>query len=195
MSSTTYLYWLRLPEHTDPLSEGYIGITKDAEIRQRAHFLSNGSFYQLRDTAVFDVLNEYPTREEAGAAEFEMRPAAYIGWNRAPGGVGTTYFGLSAVPENFPDFRNPKHKPRKPKPKKTAAPRREYSKVPHRLFNFRVDCDIADQFKQICQGNDVSMARMLKQYMQQEVGEHISYKEEAPTRELIQQTVTDGIFI
>jgi len=185
MSSTTYLYWLRLPEHTDPLSEGYIGISRNPDTRYKAHISNTGNFYLKRDTAVFSVLHEYPTREDAFAAEEEMRPTSYIGWNRAPGGQYMQYHNRNGKPpRGFPDYRNPNCaiKPVNFKPTKDEKDMR--------LFNFRGDCDILDKFQQICKGNDVSAASMLKQYMQQEID-----TQTAQRKPLFIQQVSDEIYI
>jgi hypothetical protein len=31
------VYWIRLPEHTDPLTEGYVGVSKNWKKRVRDH--------------------------------------------------------------------------------------------------------------------------------------------------------------
>ena len=77
------VYWIHLPFHTDPLTEGYIGITNNFERRREEHFLKSTRF---PPGSVMDLLEECD-RETARAKEFEMRPRWHIGWNGAPGGM------------------------------------------------------------------------------------------------------------
>jgi len=89
MSSTNYLYWIHYPSHTDPRSEGYIGITKDPYHREWRHRNNAGNpiaYNAMRKGAVFSVLEQYNTREEAISREIELRPSENIGWNIREGG-------------------------------------------------------------------------------------------------------------
>lgn len=98
--TTHYLYWYRLPEHTCPMEQGYIGITNDIERRKLQHkYQSNPNnlsyldthFYRAvnkyggLDALVFEVLHE-GTFEEICELENRYRPQLRIGWNVAVGG-------------------------------------------------------------------------------------------------------------
>lgn len=77
---------------SDPLSEGYVGITKhDLDVRLRQH-----RNYRNRNVLLKSVLNKYTdvtieclyegTEAECKQKEFELRPQEKIGWNLAVGG-------------------------------------------------------------------------------------------------------------
>ena len=88
-SMTTYLYWIRHPEHTDPNLEGYIGITQNPKSRFRSHKTSGENTYLQRNIAkgaTMEILKEFSTREEALSEEFKYRPERSIGWNLMEGG-------------------------------------------------------------------------------------------------------------
>ena len=98
--NTYYLYRYRLPEHTDPYTEGYIGITNDLDRRHKEHKYSAGkrnksyidshftraiNLYGGIDKLVKEVLHT-ATYEEVCALERTYRPTLSIGWNIAVGG-------------------------------------------------------------------------------------------------------------
>lgn len=100
MEEKCYVYWYRLPEHSDPYSEGYIGITNNIERRKQQHkYCSNPSnksyidnhFYRAIqsyggiDNLVFEILHTGSV-DEVYAKEKEYRPSLSIGWNIAVGG-------------------------------------------------------------------------------------------------------------
>lgn len=97
---TWYLYWIRKPEHNDPLSEGYIGVTVDPKKRFAAHSVSKENPYvrkAMAKGAVPEILFEFGNEQEAYQKEHDMRPSPRIGYNLCEGGgkppsqAGTTH--------------------------------------------------------------------------------------------------------
>lgn len=94
------LYWYRLDWHTNPKTEGYIGMTKDIETRKLQHkYQSNPKNLTYVDNVFYRAVNEYGgfealtlevlhtgTFEEICKLENSYRPNLYIGWNIAVGG-------------------------------------------------------------------------------------------------------------
>ena len=85
------IYWIRYDHHTDPLTEGYIGVSKYPDRRMKYHgdakSQNNSILYRaLKKGATQEVLYSYDIKEDAYAMEVEMRPHAKIGWNIIPGG-------------------------------------------------------------------------------------------------------------
>ena len=77
------LYWLRNKTHTDPYTQGYIGITsRHPEIRLREHRLKKG----LTQDTILDILNEVKNKKEVHELECQYRPTPDIGWNVKSGG-------------------------------------------------------------------------------------------------------------
>lgn len=98
--NTYYLYWYHLPEHTDPYTQGYIGITNDLERRHKehkysankqnktylcTHFTKAINAYNGIDNLEKDILAE-ASYEEICTLERNYRPTLSIGWNIAVGG-------------------------------------------------------------------------------------------------------------
>lgn len=97
LSPFAVIYWIHLPEHTDPLTEGYLGVSKNFEIRMRGHLtdiqrskhknphLVHAVQKYGWDNLIKDIIFE---GEEAYCYEVEeqMRPKKNTGWNIAPGG-------------------------------------------------------------------------------------------------------------
>lgn len=95
-----YLYWYRLPEHTCPKTQGYIGMTKDLEQRKSQHkYQSNPENLSYIDSRFYRAVNHYGglealvfevlhqgTFEEICDLENSYRPSIHIGWNTAVGG-------------------------------------------------------------------------------------------------------------
>jgi hypothetical protein len=75
------VYWLHLPEHTDPFTQGYVGITYRKN-RQKEH-RDNRRFPAEH---IFTVLAASLTRFEAAKMEWEHRKQRHIGWNTKKGG-------------------------------------------------------------------------------------------------------------
>lgn len=98
--TTYYLYWYRLPEHTCPKTQGYIGMTNDIDRRCKQHKYQSDEtnmtyidspFYRAvnkhggLDALTFEILSE-GTFEDICRLEHDYRPALYVGWNIAVGG-------------------------------------------------------------------------------------------------------------
>jgi hypothetical protein len=75
------VYWLHHPEHTDPFTQGYVGITKRKN-REKQHRNSR----RIPADFIFTVLAENLTRFEAAKMEWEHRKQRNIGWNIKMGG-------------------------------------------------------------------------------------------------------------
>jgi predicted GIY-YIG superfamily endonuclease len=88
---TTYLvYWIHYTSHTDPYSEGYVGVTNNLTKRKSAHKKNpiNPIIPRaLNKGAVFSILEENLTRDEALQLETGYRPTPRIAWNIAAGGL------------------------------------------------------------------------------------------------------------
>ena len=94
MNQKYYVYWYKLPEHKNPMKEGYIGITnnmerRDAEHRRNKHNTHFANALAKYDNISYSVLHTVAKKEEALALEYEYRPALNIGWNYAVGGEDT----------------------------------------------------------------------------------------------------------
>lgn len=75
------VYWLHHPDHTDPFTQGYIGITHRKN-RQKEHRDNR----RIPAGFIFTVLAENLTRFEAAKMEWEHRKQRHIGWNTKKGG-------------------------------------------------------------------------------------------------------------
>lgn len=90
---TYCVYWIRKTNHTDPSSQGYIGITKDLKERLRSH-RNNKKITKLTSSIkknkwnnlVVDIVQEGLSLEEALEVERRFRPDPDIGWNHQAGG-------------------------------------------------------------------------------------------------------------
>lgn len=95
--SDAAVYWIRLQEHTDPNTQGYIGVSKNAHRRMRIHIAGcvDGTHYNPH---LLNAVNKYGESnivldiilfgDEQFCYETEsiLRPKKGIGWNIAPGG-------------------------------------------------------------------------------------------------------------
>lgn len=96
-----YLYWIHLSDHTDPYTQGYIGITKNPERRFNQHRMSSQSHNPHvkeavdNGTAIFTVLHEVSSLDEAYDLERKYRPRSNIGYNKHPGGNGGVGHSMS----------------------------------------------------------------------------------------------------
>lgn len=90
-----YVYWIHLETHIDPLTEGYIGISKQPVQRYKTHLSYKRAFSKGvraaiekygKDSIKHKLLFEFPTLIEARKKEFELRPLPNIGWNLSKGG-------------------------------------------------------------------------------------------------------------
>lgn len=89
-----YVYWYRLPEHSDPHRDGYIGITNDVTRRHKEHKqaanagVSKTHFCNALckyGNIIHEVLHKC-TKDEALEFEFYYRSETNVGWNTAAGG-------------------------------------------------------------------------------------------------------------
>lgn len=79
------LYWIHNPEHTDPYTEGYIGVTaREIPYRLEEHKTRRIDLDLSR--AVIEVLHT-GTKKEISSLEEEYRPSSWIGWNKCKGGL------------------------------------------------------------------------------------------------------------
>lgn len=91
------VYWIRLPEHTDILTEGYIGVTsKSPEIRLKGHlkdckrtdrnpYRIQNVLKKYKDVIIVDTLL-IADIQYCYDIEQKLRPSKKIGWNTAAGG-------------------------------------------------------------------------------------------------------------
>lgn len=84
------VYWIHKNEHTDPLTEGYVGITNNLPRRLLEHKQTTGTilfgvFKKYQDIKI-TILEENISLEQAIQTEIEYRPGYRIGWNICPGG-------------------------------------------------------------------------------------------------------------
>lgn len=93
------VYWIRLPEHTDIFTEGYVGISNNFEYRLKQHiyFSSKPEYFKNYRTEFRSALSSgnhiarkilIGTRKYCMDVEERLRPAWKIGWNIAAGGSG-----------------------------------------------------------------------------------------------------------
>lgn len=89
------VYWCRLPEHSNPYCQGYIGITNDFSRRQKEHTRAindNNHFHNAlqkhKDDVIWQILHKCD-KESALDLEYSYRPETNIGWNYAIGGEDT----------------------------------------------------------------------------------------------------------
>lgn len=90
-----YIYWIHQTNHTDPYTEGYVGLSNQPDKRFKAHTTNTaqvGSKY-LREMSDSDkallthtILAECSSLEQARELELKYRPLPNIGWNIKRGG-------------------------------------------------------------------------------------------------------------
>lgn len=97
MQIDAVVYWIRLPEHTDPKSQGYIGVSKKFSERMAGH-LKDICLGRHRNPHLINAVKKYGwdnlikeivySGEELSCylKENEIRPNKGIGWNISPGG-------------------------------------------------------------------------------------------------------------
>jgi len=97
MQTQAVVYWIRLPEHVDPKSQGYIGVSKRYEDRLLDHYeaIQKGTH---KNPHLVNAVKKYGwdslikealyTGEESECYEIEStyRTTKAAGWNIAPGG-------------------------------------------------------------------------------------------------------------
>lgn len=92
-----WVYWIHLPEHTDFLTEGYIGITNDVDRRFKEHQRVSPF---VSDACELEVL-VCGGRDYCLSLENKIRPYKYIGWNVTAGGHTEKLEHLSRRAEQF----------------------------------------------------------------------------------------------
>lgn len=95
MSQQYFVYWYRLEGHTNPFTDGYIGITNDVDRRDKEHRRNKKATHFTNALALYGNLVQFQilhttTVEEASLLEYAYRPAPNIGWNSAVGGIEST---------------------------------------------------------------------------------------------------------
>jgi group I intron endonuclease len=92
-----YLYWIHSSEHSDPMTQGYIGIAENFEQRMFAHKScaktgKEATLYKaIRKHGWDNLTKEVLVIADQGYCkdlEQKMRPKARVGWNIAVGGDG-----------------------------------------------------------------------------------------------------------
>lgn len=87
------VYWIKLEEHTDPYTEGYIGISKDFKERMRGHkrnkrrshftsAINKYGWHHLEKIILYEDLD----LDDALSIEVDYRSTENIGWNSQRGG-------------------------------------------------------------------------------------------------------------
>ena len=79
------VYWIHSTEHTDHLTQGYIGVTsRSPEIRFAEHIKRTK---RIPENVKLTILHNDLSEARAFEIEKELRPTWYIGWNKCPGGT------------------------------------------------------------------------------------------------------------
>jgi hypothetical protein len=83
------VYWIRLPEHTDIYTQGYVGITIQYDVRMRQHSreLHEANIYGWENLEK-SIVAEFGSEQDARVYERVLRDKDSIGWNKATGGGG-----------------------------------------------------------------------------------------------------------
>ena len=84
------LYWIKKPSHNNPLTEGYIGITKNLKERLQKHTSDSANpmvkaIVKNNDYEI-KILKRNMSEWDARRVELSMRPHKNIGYNLAEGG-------------------------------------------------------------------------------------------------------------
>lgn len=98
------VYWIRLPEHNDVYTEGYIGITNNFIKRMRSHksnkkksYLRNAIIKYNWEVLLKEKLHKNISLEEALRLEFQYRSIENVGWNHQKGGeigVNSSWYNI-----------------------------------------------------------------------------------------------------
>lgn len=95
-SKQACIYWVKLQEHDDPMTQGYIGVSTSFKTRMRKHEINA----KHKKTHLHNAINKYGwdvlvkeilfvgNEKECYAKEKEYRSEQAIGWNCAVGGIG-----------------------------------------------------------------------------------------------------------
>jgi hypothetical protein len=99
---TCYVYWIHREVHTDPTTEGYIGITTEFDRRMWKHFRNPSNIHLARALQKYDDIKKdilwEGSRDECLLSEFFLRPDVGIGWNINRGG------GMPPLLTELPQF-------------------------------------------------------------------------------------------
>lgn len=109
-----WVYWIHLEEHTDILTEGYIGITTlgvAARFRAHKNAAANQHKKKRRATRIVNCFKKYGddmlvttlldgSLEYCQIIESKLRPVENVGWNLAVGGAATRA-GAKNTPEHI----------------------------------------------------------------------------------------------
>jgi predicted GIY-YIG superfamily endonuclease len=91
----TYVYWIHVPTHVDPYSQGYVGVSKHPMKRFVDHAYTKNPYLKraLKRHAniQLSILHECASREEALNYERDYRPTERVGWNIIIGGLSPRY--------------------------------------------------------------------------------------------------------
>ncbi len=85
------IYWIKYPEHTNPYTEGYIGLTSQT-IQQRFSDHKNNTKNKLlknrcrKENVEVVCLHDNLDKQQAKVIEEQYRPSENIGWNINKGG-------------------------------------------------------------------------------------------------------------
>lgn len=115
---TYFIYWIHYPEHTDPLTEGYIGVSVNPAARLLYHsnekYNNNQILFRAirKKEVVQSILYEFHTAEDAYAKEISLRPQCKIGWNIIPGGDSKPpiHYGNKFAKGNIKSRHSDEHK-------------------------------------------------------------------------------------
>lgn len=91
-----YLYWVHAHHHTDPTTQGYIGISNQPNKRFKAHTTDTALVGSRKireyveenglDSVTHTILHTFNDLDSARQCEKSYRPVAHIGWNIKSGG-------------------------------------------------------------------------------------------------------------
>lgn len=111
MENIYTVYWYKRPIHTNPYTEGYIGITKNMRKRNISHKTNTKVSHftnamKLYNDIEYTMLHTNVTLQEASDLEYAYRPDTNIGWNAAIGGadvLATRAVPITMYHETDPD--------------------------------------------------------------------------------------------
>ena len=78
------VYWIKRKHHTDPETQGYVGVSKSLPTRLQEHRRTKWFCETEHDV---EVLAKFDDAKDAYAYEEQMRPTSQIGWNINKGGI------------------------------------------------------------------------------------------------------------
>lgn len=92
------VYWIRLPEHTDMFTQGYIGVTSKTAQQRFIEHINASKLSKRKHLKISNAILKYGAEnlivetliicsdEYSLELETKLRPTEEIGWNLAPGG-------------------------------------------------------------------------------------------------------------